>query len=247
MENALLIGLTRQIALRRQMNVVANNLANVNTAGFKADSTHFKEYLMPVAQITDQRGADRILSYVNDSGLVRDFAEGSMVKTGKDLHVALSGDGWLVVGTPDGERYTRNGELTLNSEGVIVTNEGLPVLGDGGEITIGLNESGLQIAKDGTISTDTGLKGDLRIVKFAKNAALKKEGASLYATDQAPEDAPDATVVQGMIEKSNVKAISELTTMVETVRAYTSVAQTLQRLQQLRQDAISKLSGVDNS
>lgn len=247
MENALLIGLTRQMALRRQMNVVANNLANVNTAGFKADNTRFTEYLMPVARVTDQRGADRILSYVNDTGLVRDFAEGSMVKTDKDLHVAISGDGWLVVQTPDGERYTRNGELSLNSEGVIVTNEGLPVLGDGGAITIGLNETGLQIAKDGAISTDAGQKGTLRIVKFADNAALRKEGASLYATDQAAEDAPEAAILQGMVEKSNVKAISELTTMVETLRAYTSVSHTLQRLQELRQNAISKLSGVENS
>jgi flagellar basal-body rod protein FlgF len=247
MENALLIGLTRQMALRRQMNVVANNMANVNTAGFKADSPRFTEYLMPVARVTDQKGADRILSYVNDTGLVRDFSNGGMLKTGKDLDVAISGDGWLVVQTADGERYTRNGELTLNSEGVLVTNEGQDVLGDGGQITIGLNETGIQIARDGTISTDAGLKGALRIVKFPDKAALKKEGTSLYSTNQAPEDAEDAVVIQGMIEKSNVKAISQLTTMVETLRAYTSVSQTLQRLQELRQNAISKLSGVENS
>ena len=247
MENALLIGLTRQMALKRQMSVVANNLANVNTAGFKADHTHFKEYLMPVARMTDQKGADRILCYVNDTSLVRDFAEGSMEKTGKNLHVAISGDGWLVVQTPDGERYTRNGELTLDAEGQLITNEGLPVLGDGGPITIGLNETGIQIAKDGTISTDAGLKGALRIVKFADNRQLKKEGASLYASTQEPEDAPNAQILQGMIENSNVKAISQLTTMIETVRAYTSVSHTLQRMQQLRQDAIERLAGVQNA
>lgn len=241
MENALLIGLSRQVALKRQMTVVANNLANMNTAGYKSGTLLFKEHLMPVARMNDQTGPDKQLSYVLDASIYRSFQEGAYEQSDNELDVALSGNGWLVVDTPDGEQYTRNGQLKLDTEGQLVTNSGYPVLGEGGPIIFGPNESGIEIAKDGTISTNEGLKDRLRVVQFENNAALSKEGETLFSTAQQPEPAEDVRVLQGVVEKSNVQPISELTRMIETVRAYTSISQMLSREQDLRRQAIEQL------
>ncbi len=241
MENALLIGLSRQVALKRQMDVIANNMANMNTAGYKAGSMLFEEHIMPVAEMNEMSGQDKRLSFVLDASIYRSFAEGGFKQSGNELDVAISGEGWLVVETPDGERYTRNGQLKLNAEGQLVTPAGYPVLGDGGPITFSENDSGVEIASDGTISTDQGIKDRLRVVQFENNAALKKEGEILFSTTQTPETVENARVLQGVFETSNVQPISELTRMIETVRAYTSMAQTLSQSQELRRQAIQQL------
>ncbi len=241
MENALLIGLSRQVALKRQMDVIANNMANMNTAGYKAGSMLFEEHIMPVAEMNEMSGQDKRLSFALDASIYRSFAEGGFKQSGNELDVAISGEGWLVVQTPDGERYTRNGQLKLNAEGQLVTPAGYPVLGDGGPITFSENDSGVEIASDGTISTDQGIKDRLRVVQFENNAALKKEGEILFSTTQTPETVENARVLQGVFETSNVQPVSELTRMIETVRAYTSMAQTLSQSQELRRQAIQQL------
>lgn len=241
MENALLVGLSRQVVLKRQMDVLANNLANMNTAGYKSGTLLFEKHLMPVAQMNDLDGQDRNVSFVLDNSIYRSFAEGSFEQTGNELDVALSGDGWMVVQTPDGERYTRNGQLKLDAEGQLVTPSGHPVLGDGGPIVFGPQDSGVEIAHDGTISTSQGIKDRLRVVRFESNAALRKEGDTLFSSEQPPEPAEDVRVIQGVVEKSNVQPIAELSRMIETVRAYTNMAQTLNQAQDLRRDAIEQL------
>ncbi len=241
MENALLIGLSRQMALKRQMDVLANNMANVNTAGYKRGTLKFDEYLMPVARTGGATGSDARLSFTVDSSIYRDFNGGSLSQTGNDLDVAISGDAWFVVQTPDGERYTRNGQLKLNADGELVTPAGLPLLGEGGPIGFAPTESGIEIAADGTISTSEGVRGRLRLVQFEDNSLLKKEGALLFSSPVPPRTAEDARVAQGMIEKSNVQPVSELTSMIETLRAYTSVSRSLEQMQKLRQDAIQRL------
>lgn len=241
MENALLVGLSRQVSLKRQMDVVANNLANMDTAGYKSGTLLFEKHLMPTAQMNELNGQDGRISFVLDTSIYRSFEEGSFEQTGNELDVALSGDGWMVVQTPDGERYTRNGQLRLDAEGQLVLPTGQPVLGEGGPLTFGPEEVGIEIAYDGTISTSQGIKDKLQIVEFENNAALKKQGDTLFSTDQAPQPAGDVRVVQGAIEKSNVQPITELTRMIETVRAYTSMAQTLSQAQDLRRDAIQQL------
>lgn len=245
MENALLIGLSRQMALRQHMDVLANNLANVNTSGYKRDSLLFEQYLMPVAEISDAAGKDARLTFVQNPSVYRDFKEGSFVRTGNELDVAISGDAWFVVQTRDGERYTRNGELKLNANGELVTPSGDPVLGEGGPITLSPEESGIEIARDGTLSTNLGQRAKLRLVSFEDNAVLKKEGALLFHTDVRPAEAENASVVQGVIEKSNVQPVLELTKVIQTMRAYQSVARAMEQTSQLRQDAINKLGDGD--
>lgn len=247
MENALLIGLSRQMTLRKKMDVIANNMANMNTSGFKGDQLLFEEHLMPVARMSNMTGSDSKLSYVNTPGIFRDFSEGSMERTGDELDVAISGNGWLVVETPQGERYTRNGQLELDTEGQLVTADGYPVQGTGGAIVIRPGEGKISISQDGTVSTEQGPKDILKVVRFENNNKLKKEGSSLFSSTEQPTDTDEARVLQGMVEKSNVRPIIEMTRMLETVRAYTSVAQALQKTSELRSQAIDKLGNTSNA
>lgn len=247
MENALLIGLSRQMTLRQKMNVIANNMANVNTSGYKRDNLQFEEFLAPVARMNGVTGRDARLSFVLDPAMYRSFEEGDFVQTGNDLDVAINGDAWFVVQTANGERYTRNGEFKTNAEGVLTLSSGEPVLGEGGPITFAQNESGIQITGDGTISTNLGQRGKLRLVHFDDNKVLKKEGALLMSSEVPPQPATDATVAQGIIEKSNVQPVVELTRMIDTLRAYTSITQTLQKTHELRQTAIERLGGANGT
>src|SRR6202011_1126452 len=134
MENALLVGLSRQMTLERQLDVVANNIANVNTTGYKADRSLFEEYLNSGAHEDNFVGTDRRLSYVQDRGTFRDFSQGPVETTKNPLDVAIDGSAFLVVQTPAGERYTRDGGLQLNNQGQLVPVAGNPVLGTGGPI-----------------------------------------------------------------------------------------------------------------
>ena len=117
MENTLLIGLSRLVTLERQMGVVANNIANVNTNGYKADQSLFQEYLMPGAHADNFAWRDRAFSYVQDRATWHDFTQGAAEQTGNPLDVAIDGSGFLVVQTQRGERYTRDGSLQINAQG----------------------------------------------------------------------------------------------------------------------------------
>src|SRR5260370_7796841 len=129
MENTLLVGLSRQMTLERQMEVVANNVANVNTSGYKADRTLFQEFLRSGAHEDNFVGQDRRVSYVQDRATFHDFSQGPTEETKNPLDVAIDGGGFLVVQTPAGERYTRDGALQINNQGQLVTAGGNPLLG----------------------------------------------------------------------------------------------------------------------
>jgi flagellar basal-body rod protein FlgF len=246
MDNALRIGLSRQMALKTRMNVIANNLANINTAGFKRDTVHMEEFRMPVAQMTELRGQDKALSYVHDRAVLNNMSAGSMKQSGNELDVAINGKGWFTVNTPAGERYTRNGEFKLNNDGTLVTNDGFPVLGSGGPISFGPNETQITIARDGTISSSEGVKGQIRVVNFNDEQNLNKEGFNLFKTDEQPTPVEQPNLMQGMIEGSNVRPVLELTTMIETTRAYVNQAQLLKKSEELKTEAMNKLAQVPN-
>src|SRR5262245_13863340 len=146
MENASLVGLSRQIALQRELDVVANNVANLNTTGYKADNVVFHEHLMPVARANQFRGTDRRLSFVQDRATWINLGQGPVQQTGNPLDIALSDDAFLVVQTPRGERYTRNGALQIDSGGQLVTSEGLQVLGQNGPIVFQPNDRNVAIS-----------------------------------------------------------------------------------------------------
>src|SRR4051795_13491125 len=250
MENAALVGLSRQIALSRELDVVANNIANINTTGYKSDSTVFHEFLMPGVRASG--GAGRAVSVVHDRATWTDFNQGPVQPTGNPLDVAISGNAFLTVQTPRGERYTRNGALQINNQGQLVTSEGLQVIGENGPIVFQPNDRDISIGVDGLISVREGnnttdsQRGKLRLAGFAEPQKLQKDGASTYMAPAGvtPQVPTNARVSQGVIEKSNVKSVMEMTRMVEVTRAYTQIASMLQQQSDTRKSAIDRLAEV---
>lgn len=245
LDNTILVSLSRQVALRRQMDVIAHNLANLETGGFKASGMMFEEHLMPGAEASHALPGDRDISYVMDTGTLLDFSPGALRQTGNPLDVAIDGDGWFVVETSGGERYTRNGGFQLNSDGMLVTVEGHQVLGDGGPILFDESDGEISIAADGTISTEAGDKGRLRVVRFEDEHVLKPEGSSTFSAPVQPRDALDVRVHQGMLENSNVKPIVEVSRMIEVTRAYTTLSSMLERMDEMRRNAIGVLATIE--
>lgn len=242
MENAELIGLSRQTALRRQMDVVANNLANISTSGYKAERSLFAEYVMPVAEASMFNTPDRDLSYVWDRGTTTDFSAGAVRVTDNPLDVALSEDAFFVIETDAGLRYTRNGAFQINPEGFLSTSEGMPVQGEGGPISFDAGETDINIAVDGTISSSAGVKDKLFAVTFDSPQLLTREGTSLFSGEGA--NPTQAAFTQGAVEGSNITGVIEITEMIEVSRAYQSLANMLKRIDDLRQGAVQKLGSI---
>lgn len=241
MENAAYIALSRQQALRTEMDIVANNIANVNTPGYRAEKMVFNEYLERT------RPGER-LSFVEDVGLARDLSEGPISQTGNPLDVALSGPGFFALNTDLGERYTRNGRFGLNAQGELVATDGHRVQGVGGGPIVVPGEGGpVSIAGDGTVSNGEGVLGRLRIVGFEDERDMRRAAGGLFATDQVPEENAPATVVQGALEGSNVEAVIEITRMMEVLRRYQSVQRMLQNDHERQQRAIRNLGTTGGS
>lgn len=244
MENALLIGLSRQMALQHQMDVVSNNIANLGTPGYKSETLKFEEFIMPAAESEELTVPTEDVSYVLDATLIRNYVAGQMKQTGNPLDVAINGTGWFSIETPAGERYSRDGHFTLNEEGTLVTAEGNPVLGQSGTMVFGVEETGIAIASDGTVSSSAGEKGKLKIVSFDNEALLQKQGSNLYSSPEAGLEIEVPRVAQGFIENSNVNAVSEMAKMIEVTRSYMSTARALEQLAELKTQAINDLADI---
>jgi len=243
MQNATYIALSSQMALQRQMDVVANNMANLNTTAFKGEAMAFSQYLV-------QAPGNGPLAFVQDIGTVRDLRQGPISSTGNPLDLALQGQGYFAVQTPLGTRYTRNGHFTLDAQGQIVTTEGFPVLADSGQpITVPGNTHGIAVATDGTISVgqdgsaQQNVIGKLQMVDFAVPQAVTPAANGLWVTDQTPQPA-SAGVQQGMVEESNVQAVVELTRMIAVSRANGTVKNFIDAEDHRRSTAIDKLAKV---
>lgn len=246
MENVMLIGLSRQIALRNQMSVVANNLANIETAGFKAEHLVFEEIITPVDDTVSVDGAASDVSFVQDAKQFRDFAEGAFTPTGNPLDVAINGKGWFVTEANGAERYTRNGHFKLNADGELVNAAGAAIQGESGPITFGPGETNIVISGDGTISSSAGEKGKLRVVIFENETQLKKVGDNLFESPTPATPAENVQLAQGVIEKSNVKPVLEMSRLIEVSRSYMSTSRMLQTLGDLERRTIERLGDVTN-
>lgn len=247
MDNSLLVSLSQQLAAYQSMDVIANNIANVSTPGFRREQPTFQEYIADVAPGEGETGMQQ-LSFVKDSGIVRDMSEGPMQTTGHPFDLALHGKGFFVVQTPNGERYTRNGHFSLDTSGQIVDDSGNPLLGDGGAITITSDDGDIHIGVDGTLSGKNGQMAKLRVASFANEATLAKEGANMFsAPGQTPATAADAKITQGMLEGSNVQPVVEISRMVDVMRAYQATATLTQSQEDLMRQAIDKLGQTPGS
>ncbi|MBI5164897.1 MAG: flagellar basal-body rod protein FlgF [Magnetospirillum sp.] len=226
MENTSYVALSRQGALWRQMEVVANNMANANTPSYKGEQMMFREFLVPTR--STERAMGGKVAFVQDTGVLRDTREGPLTKTDNPLDFALHGEGFFQVETEVGMRFTRNGHFRLDEGGMLVDTRGYAVMDASDQPFIfAPNETRIEVAPDGTVSTENGIVGKMKVVRFANEQDLRKSGDGLYETTQDPETVERPTVVQGMMEESNVQPVVEMTRMIQIMREYQSVQKML--------------------
>lgn len=244
MDNAQLVSLSRQMGLQRQMDVLANNMANINTTGFKAEAILFEAFDMPVARERAFTAADQPLTFANDWATMHDLSAGAIVETGNPLDVALQGEGFLAVETDQGERWFRGGVLQVDAQGQLTDAAGNPVLSDVGPIRFEPDETEISISASGAVSTQNGIKARLRVVEFENVQELSREGSNLWSGGDALP-ASETVVRQGAIERSNVAAITEMAEMIRVQRSYQSLASLVQRQDEMRRSAIQRLGDLN--
>lgn len=217
METISHIALSNQTALNRKMTIISNNLANMNTPAYRGESAMFEEVLEE--ERANETGG---ISFVQDVASFFDTGEGPMEATGNPLDLAIHGEGYFTIETENGPRYSRAGAFQLDADNTIVTPEGRALLDDqGNAIEVPEDVTDIQIARDGTISTEAGNLAQLEIVSFENEHELKRRPDGLYeAEDMDPVASEDVTIEQGMIEGSNIKAVVEMTEMMKVVRSY---------------------------
>lgn len=212
MENTSLIVLSKQLSVRRNLDLIANNIANANTTGFKSQHLMFEEYLQDIG------GSKNSYEMVSDYGQFMNTAQGAFETTGNPLDLAIDGEGFFSVKTAAAEpRYTRAGEFQLNAAGEIVTSQGFPVLDNRDnpiQIPAGTNE--IKIAKTGEVMADGAQVGQIGVWEFNNIQEVAQIGNNLFAANNAqPQAAQESFVQQGMLEKSNVQPILEMTRMLQ--------------------------------
>jgi flagellar basal-body rod protein FlgF len=239
MQNTSYVALSYATGLERKMDMVANNIANVNTTGFKSTHMLFNEYVVNASK-------QQPLSMVEDVGNYKDFTPGNLQQTGNPLDVALEGNGFLSVTTANGEKYTRAGSMHLDQKGQLMTSGGDAVNDESGKpIVIPPNSGNVTITNDGTISTDKeGTVGKLKVVSFANPQKMKPIGNNNYETAETGTPDPKTKVQQGAVEGSNVNSVMEMTDMIEISRRYEAVAQILQNQNDSEISMIQRLSKI---
>lgn len=245
MNQTMLISLSHQMSTYQAMDSIANNIANVSTPGFKRETPTFQEYVARVKPSEGEKGSQKV-SYVQETGVVRDMSEGPMQTTGGKFDFAIHGSGYFAIQTATGEQYTRNGHFTLDPNGKLSTEGGDEVETQGGALSITPQDGNVTVTADGTVSaTINGTQnqiGKLKVVDFANDAALQKVGDSLYSTTQTANPSSKATVVQGMLESSNVQPVVEISNMIEIMRSYQATADLSQTQHTQEMASIDKLA-----
>ena len=247
MDNVLYVGLSRQMVLEHEIDVISNNVANVDTTGFKVESL----MVQTDAEHLPVDPTSPLLANVNfplDAGVARDFSQGELKATGGALNLAVQGQGFFKVQTANGERYTRDGAFTMDAQGQIVTAAGDPVQGDGGPVTLDPLKGAPSISADGTVSQQGQVVGKIALVNFSSLAALSKDGNGLYNnnTNLQPQPAT-AQIRQGMLEQSNVQGITQITRLIEVSRAYENISQMMDQTAQLSSSAIDRLGKISSN
>lgn len=240
MLRSLYLSATHMIVQRRKVDVITNNIANMDTAGYKADklvSRSFKDMLLVQTGKASPGSVGPLNTGVHIDELITSFKEGSLEPTGRTLDLAIAGDGFFAVSTLAGERYTRNGAFMLNSEGFLVTADGNRVLGTGGFIQ--LNSPEFSVDELGNVINAEGeTAGSLKLVHFEDKAGLSKLGDGLFInrSNQAAQAADGVKVFQGFLETSNTEAANEVFELMAASRTY----ETSQRVIRMLDDSLAK-------
>ncbi len=230
MDNPGYIILSRLTLQSRATQVLANNVANADTPGFRAERAVFGAVVARQAAAGLPPGA-RETAFVQDRATWREMQPGSMQVTGNPLDLALTGEGFFAVQTPAGERFTRAGRFTIGDGGRIVDMEGAPLLNTSGTpIAVAPNDSRIEVAGDGTIRSENGVLGQVRVVRFADPQALMAEGDRHFdAAGAQPEPVERPGIRQGVVEGSNVRPVLEMTRLTAELREFQFAAQFAER------------------
>lgn len=225
MDNTTYIALSRQTALSNQLEVVANNMANVNTIGFKGSDVLFSDFLVKVR--SDDRPFKDKIAFTRDFGLVRNTSQGALRHTNNPLDLALTGDGYFVLREADGrEVYTRAGNFTLNEEGEIVNHDGARLMSDRNQ-PISIEDDRIEeivINGDGGLVINAEEIEQIRVVTFDDEREIKQLDGTMFEADGAtPIDIEFPRVAQGVLEDSNVNGVTEMTRLIALNRAYQDI------------------------
>lgn len=220
MDNSIYASLSRQSGLMRELSVIANNIANSDTTGYKRESAVFSEYIKSAAQTGASDTPQNSISMGRLGAHVSHFESGAIRQTGGTLDVALDGEGFFTVETPQGERLTRAGHFITDAEGTLIMPNGFPVLDDGGgQIQIPLEVNLLAIGGDGTISADGVEVARLGVVT-SDPIQLTREGENFWSAGAGTEPLETPKIIQGFLEGSNVQPVNEIARMIEVQRHY---------------------------
>lgn len=247
----------------RKIDVIANNLANLTTTGFKGDGLVFREMIPPFTESAQLSASlnpkptalqsDPKVSYVGVADMYTNVSNGILRQTGNTLDVALQGEGFFVVDSPQGQRFTRNGNFQLSEDGTLTTQEGYKVLGEvSGKaekpIKIDVREGDISINSGGEITVDNGEQstfiGKFQLVSFDDLTKLVKEGNGLFKIGDPSvkkQSAEKLRVQQGFLETSNVNSIKQMTDMIVTLRALEAYQKIIQSIDEADDQAVNAI------
>jgi flagellar basal-body rod protein FlgF len=244
MLRSLYIASTGMLAQREKMDIVTNNIVNVDTTGYKKDTLISKSFKDMMIQSMNGTDIGNLNTGIHVDDVVTSFDQGVLEQTDRLSDVALEGDGFFVVNTQDGIRYTRDGAFAVTSNGYLVNSEGNYVQGTNGNIYVGSGD--FAIDEQGNVSVDGKVVNKLQLVTFANLAGLEKVGSNMFAAGSAgaPQAATDCKVKQGWLESSNVDMAEEMVTMVELNRAYQVNQRVLTMLDQSLSKTVNEVGKV---
>jgi flagellar basal-body rod protein FlgF len=233
MDAAIYKALAGSAAQTRRLEAAAQDLANVNTSGYKGQRLTFSEVLAKRLPADDRPGG-----FVAVADQRTHFGPGVLQGTGNPFHLAIEGDGFFAVQTGRGERYTRNGNFTLKADGTLINADGDALLGEGGPLQV--TAGSFEVASDGLVRADGSEIGKLRIVRFADPRQALKEGANLLHSKASNVVAADnARVVQGNLEQSNVSPIDSMVALITINRHFESCQRAMKLMDSMTEKMIN--------
>ncbi|MFZ5425386.1 MAG: flagellar basal-body rod protein FlgF [Thermodesulfobacteriota bacterium] len=240
-----------------RLNLIANNLANANTAGYKADKVAFQDVFQRMASdySPDARNdlqqkqllpRPLVVAKPRLAEQTIDMTQGSMEATGNPFDLALSGPGFFRVQTPEGQFLTRNGQFYRNNQGQLVTNQGYPLLGQSGTVSIPDGKV-VSVTPGGQVLVDNQIVGNIDIVDVAEPQLLKKYGQNMFTGPQGaqpvtqPIDPAKTSVYQGYLERPNIQVVTEMVGMIEAQRSFEAYSKIIQSTQEMDREATTKV------
>lgn len=231
MDNGIYIVLSKQTGMFRKMDMVANNIANVDTTGFQAENMMFTDFLV-------DDGNRRKMAFTQDIASYRNTQGGPMRATGNALDFAIGGKGYFMIETAQGVRYSKAGNFQLDGNGTLVNSEGFPVLDDAGQrIEFAEEDRAITVGEAGNLSVDGEERAVLGVAEFENEQEMTQEFGTLLKTDQPALPPENSRVIQGVLEKSNAEPVTQLVEMIKTSRAVGNTAKYIEVMYDLQRKA----------